>query len=39
MLTIASNNVDEEQLDKPEKWDLKFIRLNYDYWIALHAFS
>lgn len=27
-LTIASDNVDKEQLDKPGKWDLKFIR-NY----------
>lgn len=25
-LTIASDNVDEEQLDKPGKWNLKFIR-------------
>lgn len=25
-LTIASDNVDEEQLEKPGKWDLKFIR-------------
>lgn len=25
-LTVASDNVDEEQLDKPGKWDLKVIR-------------
>ncbi|MBL0309104.1 MAG: magnesium-translocating P-type ATPase [Bacteroidetes bacterium] len=25
-LTVASDNVDQEQLDRPGKWDLKFIR-------------
>lgn len=26
-LTVASDNVDQEQLDRPGKWDLKFIRI------------
>jgi Mg2+-importing ATPase len=35
-LTVASDNVDEEQLDKPGKWDLKFIR-NYMIVFGLHS--
>ena len=35
-LTIASDNVDEEQLEKPGKWDLKFIR-NYMIIFGIHS--
>jgi Mg2+-importing ATPase len=35
-LTIASDNVDDEQLDKPGKWDLKFIR-NYMIIFGIHS--
>ncbi len=35
-LSIASDNVDEEQLNKPGKWDLKFIR-NYMVIFGLHS--
>jgi len=35
-LTIASDNVDQEQLDKPGKWDLKFIR-NYMVIFGIHS--
>ncbi len=35
-LTIASDNVDKEQLDKPGKWDLKFIR-NYMVIFGIHS--
>ena len=35
-LTIASDNVDQEQLDRPGKWDLKFIR-NYMIIFGLHS--
>ncbi len=35
-LTIASDNVDEEQLNKPGKWDLKFIR-NYMIVFGIHS--
>lgn len=35
-LTIASDNVDEEQLEKPGKWDLKFIR-NYRVIFGIHS--
>ncbi len=35
-LTIASDNVDEEQLNKPGKWDLKFIR-NYMIIFGIHS--
>ena len=35
-LAIASDNVDEEQLDKPGKWDLKFIR-NYMIIFGIHS--
>jgi P-type Mg2+ transporter len=35
-LTIASDNVDQEQLNKPGKWDLKFIR-NYMVIFGLHS--
>lgn len=35
-LTIASDNVDEEQLTKPGKWDLKFIR-NYMIIFGIHS--
>ena len=35
-LTIASDNVDEEQIDKPGKWDLKFIR-NYMLVFGIHS--
>ena len=35
-LTVASDNVDEEQLDRPGKWDLKFIR-NYMIIFGIHS--
>lgn len=35
-LTIASDNVDEEQLHKPGKWNLKFIR-NYMVIFGIHS--
>ena len=35
-LTVASDNVDEEQLEKPGKWDLKFIR-NYMIVFGIHS--
>jgi Mg2+-importing ATPase len=35
-LTVASDNVDQEQLDKPGKWDLKFIR-NYMVIFGIHS--
>jgi P-type Mg2+ transporter len=35
-LTVASDNVDEEQLVKPGKWDLKFIR-NYMIIFGIHS--
>ncbi len=35
-LTIASDNVDDEQLAKPGKWDLKFIR-NYMVIFGIHS--
>jgi Mg2+-importing ATPase len=35
-LTIASDNVDEAQLEKPGKWDLKFIR-NYMVIFGIHS--
>lgn len=35
-LTIASDNVDEEQLARPGKWDLKFIR-NYMVIFGIHS--
>lgn len=35
-LAIASDNVDEEQLKKPGKWDLKFIR-NYMIIFGIHS--
>ncbi|WP_018341940.1 magnesium-translocating P-type ATPase [Cytophaga aurantiaca] len=35
-LTIASDNVDEEQLAKPGKWDLKFIR-SYMVIFGIHS--
>jgi P-type Mg2+ transporter len=35
-LTVASDNVDEEQLDKPGKWNLKFIR-NYMVVFGIHS--
>jgi Mg2+-importing ATPase len=35
-LTIASDNVDQEQLNKPGKWDLKFIR-NYMVIFGIHS--
>ncbi len=35
-LTVASDNVDEEQLDKPGKWNLKFIR-NYMIVFGIHS--
>jgi P-type Mg2+ transporter len=35
-LTVASDNVDEEQLDKPGKWNLKFIR-NYMIIFGIHS--
>jgi P-type Mg2+ transporter len=35
-LTVASDNVDEEQLEKPGKWDLKIIR-NYMVIFGIHS--
>ena len=35
-LTVASDNVDIEQLDRPGKWDLKFIR-NYMVIFGIHS--
>lgn len=35
-LTVASDNVDQEQLDIPGKWDLKFIR-NYMVIFGIHS--
>ncbi len=35
-LTVASDNVDEEQLDRPGKWDFKFIR-NYMVIFGIHS--
>ncbi len=35
-LTVASDNVDQEQLDRPGKWDLKFIR-NYMIIFGIHS--
>jgi Mg2+-importing ATPase len=35
-LTVASDNVDEEQLERPGKWDLKFIR-NYMIIFGIHS--
>ncbi len=35
-LSIASDNVDEEQLESPGKWDLKFIR-NYMIIFGIHS--
>ncbi|MBC7408593.1 MAG: magnesium-translocating P-type ATPase [Arcicella sp.] len=35
-LTVASDNVDGEQLDKPGKWNLKFIR-NYMIIFGIHS--
>ncbi len=35
-LTVASDNVDKEQLDQPGKWDLKFIR-NYMVIFGIHS--
>ena len=35
-LTISSDNVDEEQLEKPGKWDLKFIR-SYMVIFGIHS--
>lgn len=35
-LTVASDNVDKEQLDRPGKWDLKFIR-NYMVIFGIHS--
>jgi len=35
-LTIASDNVDQDQLDRPGKWDLKFIR-NYMVIFGIHS--
>jgi Mg2+-importing ATPase len=35
-LAVASDNVDEEQLEKPGKWDLKFIR-NYMVIFGIHS--
>jgi Mg2+-importing ATPase len=35
-LTVSSDNVDQEQLDKPGKWDLKFIR-NYMVIFGIHS--
>jgi Mg2+-importing ATPase len=35
-LTVASDNVDQEQLDRPGKWDLKFIR-NYMVIFGIHS--
>ncbi|MEO7490931.1 MAG: magnesium-translocating P-type ATPase [Ferruginibacter sp.] len=35
-LTVASDNVDEEQLDKPGKWDIKLIR-SYMIVFGIHS--
>lgn len=35
-LSVASDNVDQEQLNKPGKWDLKFIR-NYMVIFGIHS--
>ena len=35
-LAVASDNVDEEQLNRPGKWDLKFIR-NYMIIFGIHS--
>jgi Mg2+-importing ATPase len=35
-LTVASDNVDQEQLDQPGKWNLKFIR-NYMVIFGIHS--
>lgn len=35
-LTVASDNVDEDQLSKPQKWDLKLIR-NYMVVFGVHS--
>lgn len=35
-LTVASDNVDQEQLNRPGKWDLKFIR-NYMVIFGIHS--
>lgn len=35
-LTVASDNVDQEQIDRPGKWDLKFIR-NYMIIFGIHS--
>jgi Mg2+-importing ATPase len=35
-LTVASDNVDSEQLEQPGKWDLKFIR-NYMVVFGIHS--
>ena len=35
-LTVASDNVDQQQLDRPGKWDLKFIR-NYMVIFGIHS--
>lgn len=35
-LTVAADNVDQEQLDKPGKWDLRFIR-NYMLIFGIHS--
>lgn len=35
-LTVASDNVDQEQLNKPGKWDLRFIR-NYMLIFGIHS--
>lgn len=35
-LTVASDNVDQNQLDRPGKWDLKFIR-NYMVIFGIHS--
>ena len=35
-LSVASDNVDAEQIDKPGKWDLKFIR-NYMVVFGIHS--
>lgn len=35
-LTVASDNVDQEQIDRPGKWDLKFIR-NYMVIFGIHS--
>ena len=35
-LTVASDNVDQEQLERPGKWDLKLIR-NYMLYFGIHS--